>query len=403
MDRLRKIIKPLFFLLLFLSFRLDAQENPNPSKLKVSGYLKFLGTYSLANGNFFGPNVASADLQAADYLLHNRLNFNYRASDSWSFALSTRNRLFTGSQLKNGSTFFNSLEADAGLVDLNFFYGRDPNLALHTSIDRFYAQWESEKWIIRLGRQRVNWGVNTVWNPNDIFNQYNYFDFDYEERLGSDALRIQYFPTYNNSWELVLAPAIELKNSTSALLYKFNRWQYDWQFLAGVYQQDLVIGGAFAGGLGNVGFKSEYNYYSPFDDDRPAFLFSTALDYIFKNGLYVQASYLFNEEGSGDANFADFSRLGADNVMSPRNLFLFKHTIFISANYNLNPLFTLSLGTMFSPDFGNLIVYPSLSYSLGKNLDLLFAVQAFSTQNPLENDELQWLSAASFLRLKWSF
>ena len=89
--------------------------------------------------------------------------------------------------------------------------------------------------------------------------------------------------------------------------------------------------------------------------------------------------------------------------MSPRNLFLFKHTLFLSANYNINPLFTLSLGTMFSPDFGNLIVYPSLSYSLGKNLDLLFAVQAFGTRNPLENDALQWLSAASFLRLKWSF
>ena len=403
MDRLRKIIKPLILLLLFLSFRLDAQESPTPSKLKVSGYLKFLGTHSFINGNFFAPNFASADLQTADYLLHNRLNFKYRSSDSWSFSLSARNRIFTGSQLKNGPAFFNRLEADVGLVDLNFFYGRDPNLALHTSIDRFYGQWESEKWIVRLGRQRVNWGVNTVWNPNDIFNQYNYFDFDYEERPGSDALRIQYFPNFNSSWELVFAPEKEIENSTSALLYKFNRWQYDWQFLAGVYQQDLVLGGAFAGSLGNVGFKSEYNYYAPFDTDKPAFLFSTALDYIFKNGLYVQASYLFNEDGSSNANFTDFSRLGADNVMSPRNLFLFKHTVFLNASYSINPLFSLSLGTMFSPDFKNLIIYPSLSYSLGKNLDLLFVVQAFGTQNPLEGNALQWLSAASFLRLKWSF
>jgi hypothetical protein len=399
MEKLRKITKRILIGLLLFSFNLSGQE---AKKLMVSGYLKFLGNYSLTNPSFFGPTIASADLQTADYLLHNRLNFKYRSNDSWSFALSSRNRLFAGRQLKNAA-FFNSLEADAGLLDLNFFYGRDPNLALHTSIDRLYGQWESTKWIVRLGRQRINWGVNTVWNPNDIFNQYNYFDFDYEERQGSDALRIQYFPNFNNSWEFVFAPASAIKNSSTAVLFKFNRWQYDWQFLSGIYQQDLVLGGALAGGLGNLGLKAEYNYYAPFDDDKPAFLFSTGLDYIFKNGLYLQMSYLYNEEGSSNANFADFSMLAADNVMSPRNLFLFKQTVFLSANFTITPLFTVSMGTMFSPDFSNVIVYPSLSYSLGENLDLLFAVQAFNTTNPLEKDKLDWLSAASFLRLKWSF
>jgi hypothetical protein len=400
MDKLKRIIKSYSFVLLLLSLSLSGQED---KKLKVSGYLKFLSNYSVANSNFFGPSYSTSDLQTFDYLLHNRLNFKYRTNDSWSFALSTRNRLFAGSQLKSGAHFFNSLEDDAGLVDLNFFYGRSPKLALHTSIDRLYGQWENDKWIIRLGRQRINWGVNTVWNPNDIFNQYNYFDFDYEERLGSDALRLQYSPTFNTSWEFVFAPATQFQNSSSAILYKFNRWQYDWQFLSGIYQQDLVIGGALAGGLGNVGFKAEYNYYAPFDDDTPAFVFSTALDYIFKNGLYLQSSYLFNQEGGEEASFLDFSMLGADNVMSPRNLFLFKHTIFISANYSINPLFSISLGTMFSPDFSNLILYPSFTYSLGNNLDLLLTFQAFSTTNSLQGNNLDWLSASSFLRLKWSF
>ncbi len=399
MGSLKAITKRLFLIFLLLGFSLNGQKT---DKLRINGYLKFLGTYSAINPSFFGPQFAVADMQATDLLLHNRLNFKYRPTNSWSFALSTRNRIFAGDQLKNPA-FFTSLEADAGLVDLNFFYGRDPNLALHTSIDRFYGQWESDKWIIRLGRQRINWGVNTVWNPNDIFNQYNYFDFDYEERRGSDALRIQYFPNFNSSWEFVFAPEKDLKDLSSALLYKFNRWQYDWQFLAGIYQQDLVIGGALAGGLGNIGLKAEYNYYAPFDKDLPAFLFSTSLDYIFKNGLYLQGSYLFNQEGSERANFGDFSNLTGGNVMSPRNLFLFKHTVFISSSYTINPLLTVSLGTMFSPDFANLIIYPSLTYSLTKNLDLLVALQAFNTKNPAKQDQLDWLSAASFLRLKWSF
>jgi hypothetical protein len=116
------------------------------------------------------------------------------------------------------------------------------------------------------------------------------------------------------------------------------------------------------------------------------------LDYIFKNELYLPGSYLFNEKGSSNANFADFSVLAADNVMSPQNLFLFKHTVFLSANFTIS--------TIFSPDFSNIIVYPSLSYSLSENLDLRFAVPAFNTTRPLEKDKLDWLSATSFLRLK---
>lgn len=32
-----------------------------------------------------------------------------------------------------------------------------------------------------------------AWNPNDWFNTYNYFDFDYEERPGTDAIRVRVY------------------------------------------------------------------------------------------------------------------------------------------------------------------------------------------------------------------
>jgi hypothetical protein len=98
------------------------------------------------------------------------------------------------------------------------------------------------------------------------------------------------------------------------------------------------------------------------------------------SGLYLQMSYLFNEEGSSNTNFANFSMLAANNVMSPRNFFLFKHTVFLSANFTISPLLTVSIGTIFSPNFSNVIVYPSLSYSLGKNLDLLLRSKPLTTQ-----------------------
>ncbi|MCG8318265.1 MAG: hypothetical protein MI921_02070 [Cytophagales bacterium] len=43
-----------------------------------------------------------------------------------------------------------------------------------------------------IGKHRINWGKSYVWNPNDVFNAYSFFDFDYEERRGTDALLIKY-------------------------------------------------------------------------------------------------------------------------------------------------------------------------------------------------------------------
>ena len=60
---------------------------------------------------------------------------------------------------------------------------------LHTMLDRAWIDYTRGKLQLRLGRQRINWGTNLVWNPNDVFNTFSYFDFDYEED-DEDMLKI---------------------------------------------------------------------------------------------------------------------------------------------------------------------------------------------------------------------
>ncbi len=93
-----------------------------------------------------------------------------------------------------------------------------------------------DKFQVTLGRQRINWGQTFVWNPNDIFNAYSYFDFDYIERPGSDAVRLQYFPSSSSVAEFAVKVDDE-NDITAAGLYRFNKWGYDIQFLAGLCQQ----------------------------------------------------------------------------------------------------------------------------------------------------------------------
>ncbi len=104
------------------------------------------------------------------------------------------------------------------------------------------------------GRQRINWGQTLVWNPNDIFNSYSYFEVDYPERPGSDAIRVQYYT--GNASTIELAAKIDSANRvTAAAYFRFNTLGFDIQFLGGLYQEeDLVLGTGWSGNLGPTCF-----------------------------------------------------------------------------------------------------------------------------------------------------
>ncbi len=56
-----------------------------------------------------------------------------------------------------------------------------------------------------------------VWNPNDVFNVQNYFDFDSPEKPGSDAIRMQYYPSFTSTAEI--APGLEYNNALTLAGY----------------------------------------------------------------------------------------------------------------------------------------------------------------------------------------
>jgi len=124
-------------------------------------------------------------------------------------------------------------------------------------IDRLYLDYTSGNWQFRVGRQRINWGINTAWNPNDIFNAYSFTDFDYEEKPGSDAILAKYYINYASSIEIAVKAFDDWEKAVAGMLFSWNQWNYDFQLLAGYMQNNLVGGGGWAGNLWNAGFKGE--------------------------------------------------------------------------------------------------------------------------------------------------
>ena len=122
-------------------------------------------------------------------------------AQNWTAKMSVRNRIFTGySWEENLFGFKDALDED--LLDL--ITTNQDKVGMQHQIDRLFVQWEKRNWNVRLGRQRINWGIQNYWNSHDLFNQINFFDFDYLERPGNNALRIQYYGTGTSSKELAI-------------------------------------------------------------------------------------------------------------------------------------------------------------------------------------------------------
>jgi hypothetical protein len=112
-------------------------------------------------------------------LVHNRLNFSWQMTEYLRINAGMRNRFMTGSEAMLNPQ---SISADPGWADMSWNWfttetGRTQSL-LNTTLDRLYVTFEKNNWKLQAGRQRINWGQTFVWNPNDIFNTYSFFDFD---------------------------------------------------------------------------------------------------------------------------------------------------------------------------------------------------------------------------------
>jgi hypothetical protein len=271
--------------------------------------------------------------------------------------------------------------------------------------DRFYVQWTKNNWEIKAGRQRINWGVNLAWNPNDWFNAYSFFDFDYEERPGSDAIRISRYTGVASSIEVAAKMAETTDQFVGAAMWKFNKKNYDWQFLAGFAQGDLAIGSGWAGNLGLASFKGELSYFHKTvnktvnTDYNDMFLGAASVDYSFANSLYLNGSVMFNSLGKLNPDFGLL--VVGQRPNSVRSLSPYKWSSFVQTSYPVSPLINSGIALIYYPGGDSFFINPSITFSARQNLDIDLIGQLFFGNNAAGN--FASLINSLYVRLKWSF
>lgn len=383
----------LILLTLLIISKILPASNQADSGFPVSlrGYVKAMPGLQL-DKDFSNPDFVN--------ILHNRMNIRWDIAPGLNFHLEGRNRLLYNDAFSDIPFIKEMFEQDDGLVDMSWVWLSDGAFLGHSEIDRLFLSWSRDNWRIRAGRQRINWGINLVSNPNDLFNTYSFFDFDYPERPGADAVRVQHFLSGLSSIEIAVSPARHGREMVAAAKYVYNLQGYDIQGIGGYYKDRLALGGGWAGHIRGAGFKGEATWFYDLSKktgvDRGNLVAAAGLDYMFPMGTFVVAEFLYN----GGHERISQQAFSITEPLQPDNIMFSKFAVTLSADRSFSPLVSSGIAVMVLPDIEAAFVMPNLKYSLLTNLDLEVLAQIFAGG---KNTLFEEAGYALFTALKYSF
>ncbi len=360
------------------------------NKFTIDGYISEMGS------SLFLQDSNNATW---DYILHNRINMAYYANNNFTMHLQFRNQFLWGETIDLTPNYAENFAKDRGYFDLSWNWFHTENTLLNSQIDRAYIEYMNGNFEILIGRQRINWGRSLVWNPNDIFNAYSYYDFDYMEKPGADALRAIYYTGMASSIEFV-TKIDSANNLTIAGLTKFNKQGYDIQLLGGYFNsEDYVIGAGWEGSIKSVAFRGELTYYHPendFTDTSGVFLASVGVDYSFTNSFMIQAEFLYNDPKTLASSLIEFYSAPVNS----KSLSISEYNFFVNCTYPVTPIFSVYVGGMYYTDQKGYFLMPGFDLLLTNNLVFSIIYQYFNIE-VMANTRMGMNMA--FARLKWNF
>jgi hypothetical protein len=355
---------------------------------QVNGYIKELQITSFTQ-HFKSINIGN--------LIHNRINVKGKLFKNLNSALEVRNRVFIDDAISSTSGYGRTLRNYNEWASLSVLWHKRNDVVAHSNIERLWMEYRQKKWNIRAGRQRINWGMTSTWNPNDIFNTYNFLDFDYEERPGSDAVKFQYLFSEISNLEVAVSSSGANQKPVAVARYLFNNAGYDIQFISGLYQDKYTLGFGWAGNILDIGYKGEAQAFMNVNDEGSCFNYSVELDYAFKNNWYTNVSVFHN--GNGTAKPLNLTSKPFTGI-SPLKLMPTKWNIMVTGTKKFNPLFRGNLSLVYAPGTQLFFVLPSFKYRVTSNLDADLFLQSFFAKM---DNRFSDYSHHIYLRLKYCF
>ncbi len=335
-------------------------------------------------------------------LLNVRQTFRIYPSRSITLGIELKERAFIGSSARDLRQAADLYTIDETYFDWEWEVIREDQLVVSGIPDRLWFDVMLGDLQITAGRQRIAWGVNTAFNPTDLFNPASPLDFDNEEMPGTDALRAQYYLGPMSKLEAAVTPKRDADRTIAALKLQLNKWDYDWIWLLGRRYAQTVAGFSWAGDIHDAGFKGEilaaFPRDSVYNDDNAPFV-SAGIggDYAIPNTtVYLHAEVLYNQLGTTDkAGGMQLLQAFERKQLSPSRL-----DIFAEVTNTFSPLVSGNLNGIVNPYDLSWYAGPNVTISLLTNLDLTLMGMIYGGEDGTEfGDNPQMVMG----RLKWNW
>lgn len=261
------------------------------------------------------------------------------------------------------------------LINLDWEITDNDDIYWKQYLYRAYLRFQSEKFNLSLGRQRIAWGTGKFWNPTDIFNPFNPVQIERDERIGVDSMEMEFFLRPMTSFNLVYAPKDSSSRSKGAFKFKNTYKDLDFSVLGGKSGRDRIIGGDFSTTVLDGGLRGEVlTHFVP--HRKNYFQFILNYDYTFKNSFYILVEYFYNSRPLPQNEFLQLIDRGTETLT--RNL------IGINLGYDITPLLRADLYIIYGVKNEGLFIHPKLRYSILQNLELVGGIQWFNRKNGSE-------------------
>jgi hypothetical protein len=367
----------LFYLLFSLFYLLFSNQPAHAADLKeiFSGYYKFLGAISKAVSTKESIYYAlqRLRLEFKPKLTKNvETNFTYDHEALLNdFARTSDFNLIRQKNQKNLAWW----DADKVISDAAHFYERH---LLH----RAYVKFTSPHSAWTFGKQLIDWGRMRFYSPLDLFNQPIPSDIEADERVGFDALNMEFSDENFSGINILYGPGHNTDEDSYGLrLYK-KIATYDTFLLAAKHGRDKVAGIGFDGYIKDAGFRGEFSYTRSAKEEYPRF--SLGLDYTFAAKTTLVCEYFYNGAANGNIN------VFSNSIIEQRKrLSLEKNLLSSMLTREITPLLKFKALAIYDIAGKSAFLNPELRYNVKQDLDIAAGCQLFfeSPGSEFENSQ----------------
>jgi hypothetical protein len=273
-------------------------------------------------------------------------------------------------------------------LPLDHDFATNGDVMVSGRFDRLNARVRTSSIDLRVGRQAITWGVNTLFPSLDVFSPYLPTQIDRDYKAGVDAVRLTVSPGSHLEVEVVGAQLEDgdVEPTAAGGMVRVSAGAIDAGFMGGSFYDDIRAGAFASVSVAGTTLRAEVSRTTPGDPidrvRRPSFWRAgIGVDRQLTSTLTLSAEVAY--DGFGERRAEDYPRVLTSARFQRGELpgpgqFATGGTL----AWKFHPLGTLSTLAVVNLNDGSAAIMPIVYWSVNSRIDFLGGVQVLTGKSP---------------------